>query len=124
MSFKTVIVFLTIHTLVFAQNQNPEIAYINSDAISSLQEILATEFELMNKKVDALTPTRTSIPTTAEDFPSTTTTSIENNLQDEGNSLKKKKDKIKKNVHHPGDKASQQATSKKSSQSFEKINIW
>ena len=78
--FHEIVVIFLAFFLVFGQtkDQRPEsekhleISYIDSDALAMLQEILASEFELVHKKIDSLRTT--TIGTTTA--PTTTTTAI------------------------------------------------
>ena len=91
MSFKVVILFLSIVNLGESQHpeiapRHPEIAFIDADAISSLQEILASEFESMHKKIDKIIEDQRIASSTTTTPTLTTTTSnemIKNDDEDE-----------------------------------------
>ena len=68
MSFKEVAVFLACLSVAFSFSTstpgNPEISYIDSEALGTLQEILASEFEGIHKRIDELQTLMKSTPPT------------------------------------------------------------
>ena len=68
MSFKEVAIFLACLSVAFSTHTtvNPEISYIDSEALGVLQEILASEFEGIHKRIDELQTLMKPTPTTPQ----------------------------------------------------------